>query len=135
MVSLGFIFSVECEKSYFDQHLECAAPKRWSKYTTHLRKPIWETALFTQDKKKDLQKLWDPSKAYLVIIFSDMVKKVKKVFLERLIGISTILEIIGYTIAAFKNSKIYKFFLSLQNCMYAIPSIFAILSVGFLLIE
>ena len=24
------------ENDYFDQHLECAAPKRWSKYTTYL---------------------------------------------------------------------------------------------------
>ena len=23
------------ENDYFDQRLECAAPKRWSKYTTH----------------------------------------------------------------------------------------------------
>ena len=34
------------ENDYFDQRLECAAPKRWSKYTTFLRsnlKPIFHT--------------------------------------------------------------------------------------------
>ena len=33
-----FLFHLVCttnaEKAYFDQHLECSAPKHWSKYTT-----------------------------------------------------------------------------------------------------
>ena len=31
---LSFLAEKNAENDYFDQPLECAAPKRWSKYTT-----------------------------------------------------------------------------------------------------
>ena len=31
------------ENDYFNQHLECAAPKRWSKYTTYI---VWSSEIF-----------------------------------------------------------------------------------------
>ena len=39
------------ENDYFDQRLECAAPKRWSKYTTIVQNSciyivIWQTSIF-----------------------------------------------------------------------------------------
>ena len=33
---LAFLQKKHAENGYFNQWLECAAPKRWSKYTTHV---------------------------------------------------------------------------------------------------
>ena len=34
-ILLLYFSCLKCEKAYFNKHLECAAPKGWSKYTTN----------------------------------------------------------------------------------------------------
>ena len=40
-----------CENDYFDQRLGCAAPKRWSKYTTER-----EREMYLGEKKREKEK-------------------------------------------------------------------------------